>query len=638
MAGTLPYGAEVHHDPLFSEDQEAAEAAREIKICLTTSDTSKALVTCDRMLSLRPNARLFEGLRLAIENKEREDRLEFIRRLSSELDNIADLDARINLIQQALDRYPAESQLSELLRNAIARRDLFNALYTEARNEEVGERYAESLKQWHLLRELYPATPGLENEIRRIEALTETQRKLNRRAEFVDAIFRLSSTGDYEQAVYQCINALAEYPDDGGLLSLKQSIEDKAQHATELQTFVSEGLIFLQNRNIDAALESFAKAKSFDDSNLQVRYLIGIALLEKARVVMQNDHRKLNALLQEAKSLVPNQSPPETLSFELNGISDENWENSLVRITPPGAELQTTLKPTPPSTPEPPEPPFSDSAAPERTPLAITPVPAPKSGSLRQIAVFGVVLAVIIGAIVYIAGPGPASGTAATSLVDVDIKASPSGADIFVDGQSLGASHVQTQLPKGSHTVTASLAGFDSQTLPLEIDSEPKALQIDLRPALLELRVISDQTGAAVWLDDESKGDVTDSGITISGVAPGLRVLRLKGPAGEVEISFEVSPGAVPAPKSLPSRQVADVLFAGSANGMSHIECNCAPAGLRIGEIAELIRAGGLELPLAEGQHPAELWLGKSKRLLTIHAGRSPLATIEFFSHAAPIN
>jgi hypothetical protein len=52
---------------------------------------------------------------------------------------------------------------------------------------------------------------------------------------------------------------------------------------------------------------------------------------------------------------------------------------------------------------------------------------------------------------------------------------------------------------------------------------------------------------------------------------------------------------------------------------------------LRIGDAAELIRPEGLDMPLPEGQHAAELWLGKSRRDLMIYGGRTPVATIGVF-------
>jgi hypothetical protein len=87
----------------------------------------------------------------------------------------------------------------------------------------------------------------------------------------------------------------------------------------------------------------------------------------------------------------------------------------------------------------------------------------------------------------------------------------------------------------------------------------------------------------------------------------------------------------MPTPVSLPPRQIANILFAGSVEGKARVQCNCAPAGLRVGDFAEMIRADGLELPL-DGQRPAELWMGKNRRKLTIQGSRSPVATIALFS------
>jgi tetratricopeptide (TPR) repeat protein len=641
VAGILPYEAEAHADPLLDHEQEALEAAREIKICLAAGETSKAVLICDRMLSLHPGDRLFEGLRLEIENKEREVRLEFVRRLCAELETTPDLDARIDAIQQALNRYPNESQLVQLLKNTAARRDIFNGLIGEARTEELAESYAGSLKRWQLIRELYPTMPGLETQIRRVESLADSQRKMKRRAEFVDAIFRLSSTGEYTRAVFQCINALAEYPNDGGLLTLKRSIEEKAQHATELQKFISEGLTFLQGREADAALEAFAKARTLDQGNLQVRYLIGIALLEKARAVMSNDRRKLTMLLDEARNFIPNAPELQTMSLEPEPSPDESWENALVRIEHPAAILQQQQQQRQPEV----EPAPSPSVAPvveppparaPRTPVHLVLAPAPKRESFRKLAFIGLAVlgALSLAWLVYslLAKPSGARGFAPSpALASVDIKATPNGADIFIDGQKVGASQVQRRLNAGKHTVSASLSGYDSQSVPVELGSQPKIVHIDLKPIPLHLHLLTDQPGGPVWIDNQLTGDIADRDVTINGVEPGIRTLRVRIPSGDVEMSLEFPPGKSPTPKSLPSRQVATVLFVGSAGEKSHVECNCAPAGLKVGALAELIRAAGLDLPLVEGRHPAELWVGKNFKKLIIDGSRSPMATIAVF-------
>jgi tetratricopeptide (TPR) repeat protein len=578
------------HDPLFSDDPEAADAALEIKACLATSETSKALVTCDRMRALHPDNKLFEGLKLEIENRERETRLEFIRRLSSELESEPDLDARIGAIQQALNRYPAESQLSDLLRNATARRDLFHSLVTEARHNELSDRFADSLKGWSMLRELYPAVPGLEGEVRRVEALVDSQRRMKRRAEFVDSIFGLSSTGNYDRAVYQCINALAEYPSDAGLLALKASIEEKAQHATEIQRCVSEGLTFLQAQELEAALESLSKARALDQSNLQVRYLIGIALLEKAREMMSDDRRKLSLLLEEARSFIPSPVALQGVSLDLQA-ADESWEKRLVSLQPSEPEMpQPEVAPDPPA-PEAPAPveeiraldgPPSMEATPLEPPAeplvpsareitVRTPVPS----SFRTVALFSLILlgAFIVGWVVY-------ANSSNASVPDKVISPVPSLAD----------------------------AGIEAQ---------PPSANSSVPSASIDVHFVTNQSTGTVWVDDQLKGEITEGGFTVSGIEPGVRVVRLSTTAGEIEMSFEFSPGAMPVPKILPSRQVAEVLFVASAGERSRVACNCAPAGLRVEKVAERIPPAGLELPLLEGEHRAELWIGKNRRDLT---------------------
>jgi len=269
------------------------------------------------------------------------------------------------------------------------------------------------------------------------------------------------------------------------------------------------------------------------------------------------------------------------------------------------------------------------------------PVPAPNTRPGRPLAWAGVLIAVLLIGW-YLASalnrPSGSNGNVAVSgAANVSIQATPPGAQIFVDGQKVGDSQLQAQLASGNHTVMATLDGYESQTLALELGNEPKTVQIDLHPILLALHVLMDEPGASVWLDDEAKGDITANGITISGVQPGARVLRIRTRAGEVEIIFNFPPGKSPTPKSLPRRELVTVLFAGSADGKTLVECNCAPAGLRVGEFAEIMRANGLEIPLTEGPHRAELWMGKDHKALIIQGSLSPAATIAVFSNTEAV-
>jgi PEGA domain len=266
-------------------------------------------------------------------------------------------------------------------------------------------------------------------------------------------------------------------------------------------------------------------------------------------------------------------------------------------------------------------------------------MPIRHNGSFRKVALVGLAIlgALAIGWIVYMNRSTAETPPAAPSAQRVDIDATPAGAEIFIDDRKVGESRAATQIARGNHTVLVSLAGYEPRTLPLDLGSEPQALQIDLRPLLMDVYVTTDQPDGVVWMDDQPQGDITSNGITISGVEPGVHLVKIQASGVESEISFEFQPGKIPTPVSLPPRQIANVLFAGSADGKAHVQCNCAPAGLRVGDFAELIRADGLELPI-EGQRPAELWMGKNRRKLTIQGSRSPVATIAVFSSPGTVN
>jgi hypothetical protein len=183
--------------------------------------------------------------------------------------------------------------------------------------------------------------------------------------------------------------------------------------------------------------------------------------------------------------------------------------------------------------------------------------------------------------------------------------------------------------------VTARAAVLDTQPASAVPSPSAPVPAVDLKPALLDLHIVSDQAGGTVWIDDQMKGDIVEGDIRISGLDPGVRTVRIRRPAGDIEVRFDAS-SQIPRPTLLPSRQLATVLFAGSADGKTRVECNCAPAGLRIGNLAELIRASGLEFPLVDGQHPAELWLGKTYSKLSIQGSGSPSVTIVVLSNAEP--
>jgi len=299
-------------------------------------------------------------------------------------------------------------------------------------------------------------------------------------------------------------------------------------------------------------------------------------------------------LLEEARSFIPNPTALPGPSLDTD-TADQAWgeDPAPVLITQPAPVSD------PVAAEQPPESDKTSEVVANEQPLPRDPyVPSPTSdvSPFRRVILFGLIL---IGTFVI------AWAVYATTQPGSNANASSQGAKI------------------------PQLTPTDANTTPQGIGLPPT--EIAAEPELLDVHFVTDQPVGTVSVDDQYKGDIVDGVVHLSGIEPGLRVLTMNTPAGEIAMSFEFSHGTMPIPKSLPSRGIANVLFVASADEKSRVECNCAPAGLRVGELAERIAPSGLEIPLLEGEHRAELWVGKNRRDLKIYGGRLPIVTIAVF-------
>jgi PEGA domain len=219
---------------------------------------------------------------------------------------------------------------------------------------------------------------------------------------------------------------------------------------------------------------------------------------------------------------------------------------------------------------------------------------------------------------------------AARALKGVDIITAPAGAEVAVNGKKIGASPSHTQLASGAYTVTVSLAGYESQNVPLTIEAEPTTVSVTLKPTPMDLRVVTDQATGSVWLDEEAKGDLDAGGIVIAGVQPGVHQLKVRTRSGEAMAAFDFQPGQLPAPTSLPTDRSLAVFFVGRSLGKSRMECSCAPIALKIDNADQSLGNSGLEMNLAEGEHVADLPIMGGKKLV-INESRLPAATVALY-------
>ena len=81
-----------------------------------------------------------------------------------------DLDERVSILREALERQPGEAHFEKALRLMREKRDLINGIAAKARLYEEKGRFVDVLGQWEILGIIYSSYPGLNIEVERLEA------------------------------------------------------------------------------------------------------------------------------------------------------------------------------------------------------------------------------------------------------------------------------------------------------------------------------------------------------------------------------------------------------------------------------------------------------------------------------------
>ena len=144
---------------------------------LRLGNLPQAMTICDELLAANPAHPLFIGLKLQVENQQWQQRVDYLKNLRSQIEQISDLGRQVAILQEALARYPNESQLLEVYRNVKGRRDLVNYIVGNARKAEGWEDYGAALDRWLMVKEFHPAYPNLDKEVLRLEAARSKRRE-----------------------------------------------------------------------------------------------------------------------------------------------------------------------------------------------------------------------------------------------------------------------------------------------------------------------------------------------------------------------------------------------------------------------------------------------------------------------------
>lgn len=295
-----------YHEEILGEYARLRRAFEDAKYQLEQGKFAQVAAVCDEMLATNPGHPLFTGLKLQAEDRERQTRLECVEGVCAALANEPDLERQVGIVQDALNRFNGEPQLTEMLRNVKGRRGLIGALVASAREAEEAGEYITALDNWEAIREFHPNFPGLNREMARVERRREEQIRTEKKSERIEEVERLVRLADYDNASALCRAALAEFPGDAELTDLMADTADRAARANEAREILAKSRELARAGRGEEMLALLRRAHSLDRNNQEIRQFLGVALLDRAQTALEIDWTAAEQLLGEARELIPN--------------------------------------------------------------------------------------------------------------------------------------------------------------------------------------------------------------------------------------------------------------------------------------------------------------------------------------------
>ena len=280
-----------------------------------------------RQFGKYPGHALFQALKFDIEEQQRLQDSGYVAEVDRRVDAEPDFDQKVEILREALDRFPDEPHFQSALRLARERLVLVNAIVAKARHYEQQTQFNEALGQWEILRTIHGRYPGLQFEIERVSKRREQQATTEARARWAADIDHHLQAGDYARARSLCRSALEEFPEDTELAQLEKLARQSEERCAEAQRLLAQGEQRFDSGSRDQALDIIRQAHKLDSRSPGIRAVLIDRLIQQARALMDSDWRQARPLIQEACGLDAGNAAAKSLLVLLEDKEREDFVN-----------------------------------------------------------------------------------------------------------------------------------------------------------------------------------------------------------------------------------------------------------------------------------------------------------------------
>jgi len=325
------------YDKVRTEHESIAKSLDQARQHLAQGDYVKALGICRQYLAKYPGHALFQALEFDVEEKQRQHLSAYIAETDNLVEQEADLDRRIAILEEALKVHPGELHFERALKLAQDKRELVSNVIRRARLHEDEGRYTDAADQWEILRAIHPSHPGLELEFERLRKRKEAQNRQDARANWVKRIDSQIEARLYAKAADSAAQALAEFPGDAELDQLRKIATEKDKRLSEALEHVERGRGLLEEGKFDEAVAALREAERRDEGNPEIRRSLTAALAARATKLAEESSDEADSALAELMQA----DPANTAGMNLRALrSDQRKEEFVTWCTAQARKLQ----------------------------------------------------------------------------------------------------------------------------------------------------------------------------------------------------------------------------------------------------------------------------------------------------------
>ena len=216
----------------------------------------------------------------------------------------ADLDRRMKILKDALQKSPQDARLKEQLNNVGNLRQVIAEIGAEARQLEESRHYDRALAKWDTVRTVYPQYPDLKSTIARVRGLRD-RAQTDARQNWIDRIASLLSACDYEQASALVGQATQAFPWDTDLMELQEKTEAAVRQRAKAQKMLAEGRKLFANQQWEAGAQMTMRAYQLASEDSLIRDQAIGELAQASRATVEKNWRISEAIVRMLAEIQP---------------------------------------------------------------------------------------------------------------------------------------------------------------------------------------------------------------------------------------------------------------------------------------------------------------------------------------------